>query len=453
MALPTLDDGNKRDKKKGGLPNFELPGIDESFEPLPVKEALYEEENDSENVEIYKEAERSTVESQLPLESTIQEESVKTETDYNPDYEEDKREEEIDKFIDKKEKRIIPFGGKKSKKERKLVISSDFDDRKNKLAKTKVIQFTLLVVIAVIFLLGLKNTFYPSHVYTDEQIRQFAAEGAGQTGFPEERGKAFVETFMDSYLTLDSSREDYSSVLGHFYGDDIVPRDENTNLNPDQKVKQHIIIGPKVYDVKLLADYSAQFKVTSFVSNLKGEEAQGESTEGRWLSFSVNVYYDIETDSLSITKDSPTIIPSYKIATPNSIPERIGLGNGTINQDMEPVLTPTINGFLEAYSKASADDYEPLVQYITDKNDSSLTNGFAGAVELDGSPNEAISRVIYDGDDGIYRAEVTVNWREKAGISGSGEYLQYTAKYIMYINEISEGKYAVSSFIPYTYYK
>lgn len=454
MSLPTLDN-NGKDKNKMGLPSIDMPLIEDEdeFEEIPVKEALYEDDDKEVNEDIYEEVEKiKSPESELPNVNN-EEEVVADEDDYNPDYEDDLESLEESKFIDKKKKRLIPFGGKKSKKKR-LVKSSDFDDRKNKLAKTKVIQFSILSVIAILFLIGLKNTFAPNHVYTSDQIKQFAAEGSGQTGFPKERGEAYVESFMESYLTFDRTKPELIDTLRYFYGNENNFSANSSELNTRWGVesKQHVIIPPKVYEVDLLTDYSSQYKVSTYVSSTEGAEVAGDETAGRWLSFAVNVYYDKKTDSLIITPDSPTLIPSYRIANQMDVPDRASLGNGQTNSEILPALSPTINGFLEAYAKSSVESHDSILQYIDDKDDINLYDGFGGSVELNGAPTSSIKTVVYNDDSGIYMADITVNWIDTS-TSQEENRVEYTARYIMSINPIGDGKYAVSSFAPYTYLK
>ena len=313
MALPSLGKSNGEDREpknsQGKLPEIELPSTglpglgsslpptehkkntfdsekdfdSEEFKPVSVDEALYKEDDVQENKEIYDESDNidSSASLDLPSVETTDKDLLKEGSDYNPDYKEDLEKEKESKFVDKKKKKIIPTGGKKSKRDKKkFVRASDFDERKNKLAKTKVIQFLILSVIFIMFLVGLKNTFFPAHVYTDEQIRQFGAEGAGETGFPKERGRAFVESYISTYLTVDKDREDYNEVLGHFYGVDTYDRKSNSsNFKHSSDVAQYVIIQPKVFNIELMTDYSAQYKVSAFVSDSSGKEAEGEEEE------------------------------------------------------------------------------------------------------------------------------------------------------------------------------
>lgn len=481
MSLPTLDDNDGRKKNSGGLPSMppldespernkmpplnKMPSLDdisseyeEEFEDLEVDEALYYDEDDEElNEDVYEEAERRKHKRKSMPTPDYGEEEIETEDDYYPEYEEDLEnyEEESEKFIDKKKKRLIPFGGKKSKK--MLVKSSDFDDRKNLLAKTKITQFSIIAVIFLMFLIGLKNTFMPSHVYTDTQIKQFAAEGAGQTGFPQERGRFFVENFMDAYLTLDKSDPTVLQSLSYYYGKENFSNSAYAGLNMSWSAdaKQNVIVPPKVYEINLLTEYSAQYKVSAYVSNVEGEAVEENKNSGRWLSFSVNLYYDTEKDSLAITEDSPTLVPHTNIMEQTEVPNAKLSGNGTVNKEIYKAMAPTIDGFIEEFAKASLESHNSVLQYIHDKNDIKLYDGFGGALELNGKPEDAIKKVIYDvgdGNSGIYEVEVTVKWTDALG-NREGKKIDYTSKYQMGVRQDAEGKFAVTYFKPFEYLK
>lgn len=469
MVLPSLDGDNKKGNQ--GLPPMDfgptLPDMDDSFKEehedfgdsgdgfINVDTEDSSEEEDNSNDELYRDVDEISYEEEKELPSMSFAEGVEhqTEDDYNPEYEEDLEDsqENEDKFIDKKKKRLLPFGGKKSKRK---VKSSDFDARKNILAKTKYIRAGAMLTVMLLFVFGIKNTFFPSHVYSDSEIREFAREGAGQTLFPKERGRAFVEGFMQTYLTLDRTRPELEDSLSHFYGKDSFAEVgyDRMNITPGLNVKQNVLIGPSVFDVELLTDYSALYKVSAFVTDTDGDAIKDGVTTGRWVSFAINVYHNEDTGGLAITPDSPSIIPTYEISEQELVPERADFGNGKINEDIGPSINPTINGFVQAYADSSVESHEPILQYIEDKNDISLYDGFDGSVKLNGEPSEAIQRVIYDSDDGIYRVVLTVNWIDTKTPEGE-KGLQYQGKYVMRVKPDEAGKYSVSSFVPYTYYK
>ena len=146
------------------------------------------------------------------------------------------------------------------------------------------------------------------------------------------------------------------------------------------------------------------------------------------------------------------IIPSYRIGRQVNVPERAPFGNGEVNKDIGPAINPTINGFVQAYAESSVSSHEAILQYIDDKNDISLYDGFGGTVKLNGSPDTAIKRTIYNNDDGVYRVDLTINWIDTVA-SGNDDKVEYVGKYIMRVKPEGDGKYTVSSFVPYTYYR
>lgn len=472
MSLPTLDTGDNNRKNSSGLPSMppledgvgipsiEMPSLEreerndslEDFEEVGVEDSL-EEEDSGMNEEIYDDVEDYEEKDILPDVKKQKEIDYSEEDDYYPEYEEDLEQEKKDKFIDKKKKKLIPFGGNKSKK-KLLVKSSDFDDRKNVLAKTKITQFFIISIIFFLFILGLKNTFIPSHVYTESQIKDFAAQGAGKTGFPEERGRFFVENFMETFLTLDKTDPTILQSLGYYYGKENMSNSGYSDLNMSwsNDTLQKIVISPKVYEIKLLTDYSAQYKVSAYVTNVDGEYSVDNKLSGRWLDFSVNLYYDKEKDSLSITQDSPTIIPSKNIKDKADIPYAKTLGNGVVNEEMYKAISPTIDGFIESFAKSSLESHNSVIQYIHDKNDIKLYDGFGGAVVLKGQPESSIKKTIYNSGDNSYEAEVTVEWIDAFG-STEEKKVSYISKYQMGITTAAEGKFVVTYFKPFEYFK
>lgn len=462
MSLPSLGNDNENKQKLPSIPSLpvdfqyeyedsEEEFDDNNFEDVDIEEVLSTDDEDS-NHEIYREVKEIENPEELPTSSKYEEVDgdYQSYDDYNPDYEEDEESGKKKKFINKKSKKIIPFGGKKSMRK---VKSLEMDDRKNTLAKTKITRFFILLVIATLFIIGLKNTFLPSHVYNEDQIRQIAKQSVGQTNFPSKRGEAFVEEFMTAYLTIDKSRPELNQILSYYYGEDLYYdlSDSTLNLITGKATQQNIISGPNVYEIDLLTDYSALYKVSAYVSNTNGVEVLGNNTNGRWLSFGVNVYYDKELDALAITPDSPSLIPTPIIAKQSNVPDRMPFGNGEVNNDIAPALNPTINGYVEAYSKASISSHESILQYISDKNDIKLYDGFGGSVELNGPAEQSIKKVIYNAPNNVYRVALTVSWVDTLAAKGDNK-MEYTAKYVMTITPEGDGKYTVSSFEPYTFF-
>lgn len=453
MALPSLDTNDKKKEKKSqGLPSFDMPAIDnldDGFESVPLDDVNNFEDNKL-NEDIYEEVslqERTA----LPKVDIEEANSYQTEDDYNPDYEEDIKNQDVGtQYVDFDNKEVIPMGGSRSKRK---VKSSEFDKRNNTLAMTKIVRSVVLVILVLFFLLGLKNTLFPSHVYSKDQIKQFAAEGTGQTGFPEERGRAFVESFTEVYLTFDRNKPEYKELLNYYYGEDkyVNMSGQRTRQNTTTDSSQYVIISPQVYESELLTEYSALYKVSAFVSNTDGSQQMDGRGSGRWLSFAINVYYDAESGGLAITEDSPSLIPTYRILNQSALPREALLGNGQVNEEILPALTPTINGFIKAYANASIASHEEILQYIDDKNNIDLYDGFGGSVELNGEVNNSIKKTVYNSDDGIYRVDVEVSWIDSAATQGSHR-VEYKSRYVMQIKSVGDGRYVVTRFQPLRYY-
>ena len=172
MPLPKMTPG-KKTNPLGSLPDIEpsYNPISQSqqdegvFEVLPSKEVdiqdvLDDEEDDS--MEEY-------VQNEIEEEDDVKEEELVPQYD-DPFQKGTYQEEDEDKFIDKKKLKIKPFGGNKSKNKKTVARVNDFDSRKNALMTVKIFRSIMLVIIVGLFLFGLKNTFMPSHVYTQENI-------------------------------------------------------------------------------------------------------------------------------------------------------------------------------------------------------------------------------------------------------------------------------------------
>lgn len=347
-----------------------------------------------------------------------------------------------DKFVDKKNKRITPIGGKRSRS----VRADDFDDRSNKLKTTNVVALIVVVALILLFAIGLKNTFAPANNFSRSEIQNIARNGVGATGFPRERGQSFAESFIEDILTLDSSSAAYTERMSYYYKTmSAVP-----NIQAGEGVKQNVIITPKTFEYRAVDKHSSMYKISTYVSNVAGDSVVDGSASGRWLSFSVNVYYDSKSDAMAIEPSSPSIIPGVPIASPLDVPSAAVLGNGKVLPDMDPILTPTINGYIQAYSQSSIASHESILQYIPANPDIELYNGFGGSMKLSGTPEQSIQKLVYGSDvPGEYKVDTTVEWVDSA--SSGKSTVTYKSRYILTINRTDDNRYIVQSFRPYVY--
>lgn len=439
MALPKIRPINEEKEKKPleqTLPSLE--DIEESIVPIDELEEDYDFED------VVTEVDKEFTQKMLDeYENHVDDQKHKDPMVYDEII-------DSDKYIDKKEKKIIPTGGKKSKRS---IKAGDFDSRKNLLAKTRVIQTITMLVLVVLFVLGLKNTFFPSNNYSRAEIERLAQRAVGNYGFPSERGQAFVEDFIEVYLSIDPANPARTNELNFFYTGDYKPStSSNYRMTTSKSTEQVILISPKVYEVTPLSDYSTMYKVKAFVSDTTGTKSEGTVSAGRWLSFAVNVYYNEDQDSLAITQDSPSIVPNYNVDKVQNVPTPELLGNGTVNTEILSTLTPTIDGYVNAYATSSISSHNEIVQYIPENATVDLYSGFGGAVEVKSKDNRNIKKVVYNTTNANeYKVDVEVTWVDKAATGDDNE-VSYTSKYVMTIIRTSDSKYLVTGFKPFLYY-
>ena len=437
MALPQK---KKNNNKSSSLPNISLPSYDESLKEL----------NQDELINIQKEEFYDDKPREINYHSIPKQDKIIGHDDNafisNPNESNDFKDYNDDKFIDKQDMKIVPIGGKKAK-------AKDFDKRKNTLTPLKIFRILLILVIIGIFGFGIKNTFFPENNYSKDEISKIAQTAVGATGFPTQKGQAFAEEFLKYYLTTDSSDKSSQDVLVRFYSGNL--NDDNKGFNntifnnSTAQNKQKIVGEPYTFEISPSGEDTTLYKISAFVTDEKGTTNSGleGGNSGHWVSFAINVYYDKENDTISITPESPILIPTYEVKNKNKIPEAEVIGTGEQDEDMKSKLFPTIAGFLKAYAKASNSSHNDILQYIANKNDSSLINGFNDNVQLDGDDESAINDIkIYKTEENnVWKADVTVKWKDNKNTSTS-----YSARYIITINNSDDGYY-VTKFAPYVY--
>ena len=457
MPLPKMTPG-KKTNPLGSLPDIEpsYNPISQSqqdegvFEVLPstevdIQDVLDDEEDDS--MEEY-------VQNKIEEEDDVKEEELVPQYD-DPFQKGTYQEEDEDKFIDKKKLKIKPFGGNKSKNKKTVARVNDFDSRKNAQITVKIFRSIMLVIIVGLFLFGLKNTFMPSHVYTQEDITAIAQQAVGQTGFPMNRGRAFAEQFTSAYFEFSSDNEILSTKVNSFYNGKTGAA--STSIVRNGKNVQTLVSAPVVFSEIAVSDKVATYSVSALVTNREGKTVTDDgSLATKWLALNVTVYYDSKTQELSIAKDSPQLIPSYGVGDNADQPPADVVGTGVAIPDLYPSMGPTINGFLKAYGKATSESHADIDQYVSAKPDPSLYAGFGGKFRMaDGEkPLESNSVQIFPESDkegnNTWKVVVTVPW-EDASSTDNRDTLAYSGKYVLTIKKTSDNKYYVETFRPYVY--
>lgn len=450
LGLPPLGDpgGSKPKKNSDSLPD--LTAISENKEDNVDFEALSYDEQvtlDKADEEEEKEVEVSGKrEEQIyipPQERTIEERLPKYSDDVSL-----LNEEDDDKFINKNKKKIIPMGAKASK-----IRARDMDKRKNKAVAIKLVRFIAVIITLFIIFVGIKNTYFPKQIYTPEEIVNISLSAIGNTGFPLERGRALAEEFLKYYVSGDVSDMANKQLLSEFYNG---RHSTSNSISGDKRdfaeVKQKAITDPIMFEEKSYSSYNGIYKFSVLMSDSDGATLGNDSKlRAHWMSFAINVFYDKDTDTMSIHPDSPTIIPTYKIASSSIIPFEEPLGNGVVNDDMIKTLTPTIDGFITAFAKVTDKSHNEIDQYIPAKQPIELISGFGGELKVSGKNRDSIKKTVYNTDDpNIWKVDVKVDWvsEQVTGVSSV-----YPSRYVMTIQRTSDDVYLVTKFSPYVYEK
>lgn len=462
MALPKKKPNTTMKKP---MPNIGLPTQEDNpFTPLSTEE-----------VEAYDRLDEQEINVSMPTMDTNY-------TPPPPEFENPKFEDPIPRgirkpekvYINTEEEQIIPLGGEKSKK--KPLQAKDFDKRKNRLTFVKLVRAFSFLAIIIVVLLGIKNTFFPSGTWSEEEVGDISKRALNDTGFPFKRGEAFVESFMKAYLTIDDKKPETKLYLSRFYGaKDTDPSQSGSSTIPNTSkyyignqsedgVRQSIISGPYVFHNYNVSENVAQYKVTAQITdtNNKGvTTSDGKMLNtSRWVSFDVTVYYDKKTNSFVITDDSPSLIPNFSITNKNRIklPDPKKIGTGDEASEMKATLSPTIDGFLIAFTKVTTLDHNEIDQYIPEDKPASLTAGFGGDVKLAGTATQAIQKTIYKTDksdewkvDAIVKfANNRASSVEKNSKKADDSDIIYQSRYILTIKKTGD-KYFVTKIVPYVY--
>ena len=353
-----------------------------------------------------------------------------------------------DTFVDEKEMKLKPFGGGKHKAK-----VSEFDDRNNLRKRAKVIQYIVLGLIFALVGLGVKNAFFPPKTLSAADVTTIVTNNVGDMGFPLDRGRGFAKDFMQSFLTINSSDPLNDRVLGYYYSGRLQPLGSDTSriLNSSD-IRQHILTGPTVYEAKALTAYSARFVVGALVtSSLKDVPAPSDGSTAKWMFFSVNVYYDVKTDSMLVTPDSPSVVAPLDVAASSSVPAEAKVGNGNIDQNLTDAVQSVVIGYLKGYAISSQEDHTAIDQYIIPNPPVALLKGLDKRYTLAGDDGSMITANAYATSvPGEVKVEVTVKWRDSVA---SNAQVDYSSVYIMTLEKQSNGKYLVAKFAPKYYVK
>jgi hypothetical protein len=222
------------------------------------------------------------------------------------------------------------------------------------------------------------------------------------------------------------------------------------NASITGNVTQKIEYGPYVYSSKALTSKTGDYTIGALVYQVDTTTgAQIKDSDGnvvyKWLFFDVGVYYNEKTDSFLISKDSPNIVPEIKTTQQANAPDTKEPGDGQENKDLETTaMTQTLTDYIDAWASSKQSTLNTMT---TPDRTSAALQGMNGLVTRSGE----LTYKMYgqSNNDGLYRALVTVNWKDNVSNQSS---INYQSKYIIYVKPISDKKYLIKDIQPYQYY-
>jgi len=254
----------------------------------------------------------------------------------------DKRGQNV--FVDEKSKKLVPFGGGKTK-----IKVDRMDNRVNQKRKALMIQVTVLALFAGIFLTNIVRAVRTPEVVTEQQIGTYARNWTQWVNRDELNVAAaedFARQFIIAYVTNDGT-DISQSILKAFYSNNIVSGQTSTNVSiPNRNIsgdfRSEIALGPIIAATEYMpGNRSIQFtigvmmKLTQVFPPIITTDAEGQevstpvpSTSSlEWWWFNVGVINNLTATSRGfvISPKSPTLTtaPSAIQFDPNDWIDRI----------------------------------------------------------------------------------------------------------------------------------
>lgn len=369
-------------------------------------------------------------------------------------------------YVDEENKQLKTFGTEQKNsdgKKRKKVTPSKFDSRNNLRKRAMIIRVIVLSGLGILIGLGAKNALFPPDTLEQEEVMTLIQQATGELNFPTDRGSGFVENFMETFVAVDDD-EVRQAALNYFYTGEVSETYNSEKMTPDSDFSQQVAYGPVVYDYNVLSSESAEYIVGVAVSTSDDpagipiyNETTGE-TNVQWRFFSVNVYYDQESDAMAIVDNSPNIMPPQDVFLSEEVPEPLLPGTQEPDEELTAATRNAVHGFVDGYMEASPDDTSMIDQYIYEEGQDDpffLTDGLDGEFELYGE--EPISHTAFYADSenpNQARALVEVSMRDTSTESteddGSANNV-YHSEYMMRLVQSDDGTWYVTQFRPSLY--
>lgn len=358
---------------------------------------------------------------------------------------------EVRDYYDKQSLELLPYDSLDKNGEKIKVKVSDFDKRKNLRTRYKIATTSVIVASLVLIGFGVKQTFFPSNAYSEAKVSALISEKTGSYGFPVNSGRGFVQDFMKAYLSLGGpNATEYQSALGFFYTGENRPVDDSLRIF-NSRFSQNILIGPTIYSVQEFSENSASFRVGALVQGkIEGVEPPADSSTAQWVFFSVNVFYNSDTQSFAIAKNSPTLVPTPSVTT--DIPKMYDIGSGHKDEKLKEEVSSVISGFLKAYAESSPKDSSKMKPFMV--NDETVFKTLSGLNNQFSFDEKLLSITAYsptDAQPNDVKAEVKVTWDSLQGSVNKGDTVSYTSTYVATLQKQNDGGYKITKFQPEYY--
>lgn len=367
-------------------------------------------------------------------------------------------------YVDEDKKQLKTFGTEQKGKDgkRKKVTPSKFDNRNNLRKRAVIVQGAILTGFAILAFMGTKNALFPPDTLEQEEVLALIHQVTGDMNFPTERGSGFVENFMETFISVDDD-DIRQAALNYFYTGEVSESYASDQMNPESNFSQQVAYGPVVYDYNVLSAESAEYIVGVAVSTSDDpagiptyNETTGE-TNVQWRFFSVNVYYDAESDAMAIVDNSPNIMPPQSVFLTEEVPEPLLPGTQEPDEELTAETRNAVQGFINGYMDSSLDNTSLIDQYIYEESEDEpffLTHGLDGEFELYGEEPVTHTAFYADNENPNHaRALVEVSMRDTStgDEDDDGASNVYNSQYMMRLMQSGDGTWYVTQFRPSLY--
>ena len=385
-------------------------------------------------------------------------------------------------FIDKKNRKLKPFGGAKALRPKmnrdKKEDKNRFDPRNDRRAQARIIQWTVIGLLAAASVFGLYKDVFPPKGVSQSTVEQIVAQNTVTTyGYPMTEGASFATNFINAYLKISTATANSGEVgpqqsdplLSWYYNgsdssgttDGSAISNKNISLNQNSNVAQKVIVPASIFNQIALSSKTAQYTI--------GAEVETNGGSPYWNWFYVDVYYSGGPNgSFAVAPNSPSPAPPQKVTTISAAAAPLGVGSqlwpsgpggnsqSPLSSDQQSEITTEVQDFMAAWNQASTNNCGAMSAYTTSTASKSVCNGISGGLngpnysvtQSDTSVTSAYAYNSVGNYDSLSVVVATAFHSEGSDNSANG--IAYTGSYNLLLDYTS-GKYLVANIIPQQY--